>query len=411
MFLLKLAFKNLTRHKRRTLITSSVIAMAIFTYIFIDSLMLGMENLSYDNIINLETAHVQISNPDYWEKREELALENLIKMDDNIIKEIKKLDSFSGYAKELKFSARLNNGIEEIPVSVLGIEAEEYLKIYKTEDYLIKGDFFKKGENGAVLGNSLANLMELKAGDYITLLFKTKEGTYNTIDTEIKGIVNTSHPTINDSTVYVPLNRAYQALNLDGELSRISVRLKGSKHTASALATFNEAFSSKSNIKAFSWRDSAQAVIAMSQAQNLENLTILGIILIIAVVGIINTIILSALERMEEIGMMKALGMKEKEIIFSFMVEATGIGILGGLLGILLSVIGISIFNIFGLNLETFAGEEFLQMPMLGRIYCGWNINSFVFVVTFAIVVTFLASFFPALWAARKDPVKSIYHR
>ena len=140
---------------------------------------------------------------------------------------------------------------------------------------------------------------------------------------------------------------------------------------------------------------------------------ILAIILTLAAVGVVNTVILSALERMEELGMMKAMGMHEKEIIFVFMGEAAGIGFIGGVIGIILGSLGLWIFNLYGLDMSFFTGGGDINygFPLTGTIYAGWELSSYLFVFVYGMIVSILASILPARWAARKDPVKSIYHR
>jgi len=147
--------------------------------------------------------------------------------------------------------------------------------------------------------------------------------------------------------------------------------------------------------------------------QEIETQVVLAVILTLAAVGIINTVILSALERMEELGMMKALGMHEREIVYTFMGEAAGIGIIGGVMGIILGIIGLAIFNINGIDMAavTGGGDFDYGFPLSGTIYAGWEISSFIFVFVYGVGISMLASIFPALWAARKDPVKAIYHR
>ena len=81
MFLTKLAFKNLVRHRTRTLAVGLIIAFAVFFYIMFDSLMAGMNEMSYEAIIDYETGHLQIVSSAYWEEEEKLPLDNLIPLD------------------------------------------------------------------------------------------------------------------------------------------------------------------------------------------------------------------------------------------------------------------------------------------------------------------------------------------
>jgi len=256
-------------------------------------------------------------------------------------------------------------------------------------------------------------LMDLKVNDYITLLIRTKEETFNTIDLEIGGLVNTPHPVINNGIVFVPLNVAQQALNVENAVSMITIKTNREKEIIPIIDEINQIFQKKSiNIKAYSWRESAKTVIAVSTAQDAETAIVLTVILMIGMIGIINNVILSALERTREIGMMKALGMREWEIVLVFMVEASGVGIIGGLAGCLLGAVGVGCMVKYGYDLSYIGGDMSLYgVPVIDKIYGIWNLPSFVFIFFLGVVLALFSSMVPAYWAAHKDPVKAIYHR
>jgi len=412
MFSFKLGLKNLTRQKRRNLITILVIAFAFFGYLFMDSVMGGMEEMSFSNIKNFETGNIQIAYPQYWEEREELPLENLIYLNQDIEESIKNTDGLLGISPELRFMANLNNGIDETAVIGLGIVPEKYNEVYTTQQYLVAGSMFAPGESKAVIGERLAELMDLKINDYITLLVRTKEETFNTIDVEIGGLMNTPNPMINNGIVFVPLDIAQQALNVENSVSMLRLKISsGEEEKIKKVLTKN--FQQKDlNLKAYSWEEFAETVIALSTAKKSGIATILSVVLLIGMIGIINNVILSALERTAEIGMMKALGMREWEIVFVFMVEATGIGILGGLAGCLIGFAGVSWMAKYGYDLSYIGGDmSQFGIPILDKIYGAWNYSAFSFLFILGVVVALLSSILPAFWAAHKDPVKAIYHR
>src|SRR6056297_1867319 len=130
-------------------------------------------------------------------------------------------------------------------------------------------------------------------------------------------------------------------------------------------------------LQAYNWQESAKNVIALAVAKKSGAGAVLSVVLLIGMVGIINNIILSALERTSEIGMMKALGMKEWEIVFVFMVEATGIGILGGSAGCLLGFIGVRWLVNDGFDLTALYGNLFdwaeYGIPIMDKVYGVWN--------------------------------------
>jgi len=255
--------------------------------------------------------------------------------------------------------------------------------------------------------------MDLKVNDYITLLVRTKEETFNTIDLEIGGLINTPDPLINNGIVFVPLDVARQALNVENGVSMITVKANQGKEINSIIDDMNQNFQrEKLNIKAYSWKESAKNVIAVNTAQDAETAIVLTVILLIGMIGIINNVILSSLERTAEIGMMKALGMREWEIVLVFMIEATGIGIIGGLAGCLLGAAGVGLMVKYGYDLSYIGGDMSLYgIPILDKIYGVWNLPSFVFIFFLGIIFALFSSMIPAYWAAHKDPVKAIYHR
>jgi putative ABC transport system permease protein len=412
VFSLKLGLKNLTRQKRRNIITIFVIAFSFFGYLFMDSIMGGMEEMSFSNIKNYDTGNIQVMHPEYWEDREKLPLENLIYLNQDTIDGIKNMDGVIGVSPELRFQANLNNGIDETVVLGLGISPEQYSEIFATQNYIFEGSMFAPGESKAVIGVKLAELMDLKVNDYITLLVRTKEDTFNTIDVEISGLLNSPNPMINNGIVFVPLDIAQQALNIGNGVSLFALKTASGNEDKITKALMNSFKEKNLDLKAYSWRESAASVIALSAAKKGGAATILSVVLLIGMIGIVNNVILSALERTGEIGMMKALGMREWEIVFVFMVEATGIGILGGLAGCLIGFAGISYMAKYGFDLSYMGGDmsEF-GIPILDRIYGTWNIPAFGFLFILSVMVALLSSIMPAYWAAHKDPVKAIYHR
>jgi len=412
MFSIKLGLKNLSRQKRRNIITILVIAFAFFGYLFMESMMNGMEEMSFDNIKHFETGNIQIAYPEYWKDKDELPLEHLIEWDSELEKDLRQTEGVMGLSPELRFSANLNNGIDEMRVIGVGIIPENYNQVFETQDYFLEGSMSALEQSQAVIGEQMAELLDLTINDYVILLVRTKEDTFNTIDVEIGGIVKTLNPVMNNRMVLVPLNLAQERLNVEDGISMLS--LKTSSGEEETVIQSFEGYFRQENLpfQAYTWQESAKNVIALAVAKKSGAGAVLSVVLLIGMVGIINNIILSALERTSEIGMMKALGMKEWEIVFVFMVEATGIGVLGGLTGCLLGLVGVNWVVKNGISFG-FLGEDMSKygIPILDRLYGVWNGSTFYYIFFLGIFVAILSSIIPAYWASHKDPVEAIYHR
>jgi len=415
MFLTKLAFKNLTRHRNRTLITSIIIAFAVLAYIMYDSLIGGMSEMSYEMIIDYETGHLQVVNEEYWQKEneeKELPLEHLLSTSNEMSREIQGMAGFQGISCELNFQARLSNGLDELPVIGKGIDPEAFSRVFALENQFVEGSMFALGENRAVLGKRLADLMELTVGDYLTLLVKDKNETFNTIEAEITGLVHTGNPNINQNIVYLPLDLVEDGLNVDGQVSKAIIRLEDKNMAADRAEELEVSLKQiQGNLTVYPWNE--LEAVSFIDAAEMEKQVIFVIILMIGAIAIINTVILAALERMGEIGMMKALGLQNKEVVYTFVMESTGIGMLGGAIGILMGLAGAWLMAEYGVDFAALGGMDVASfgMPILGRVYGVWNPAAFVGVFTFVVFISFVSSILPAYWAADKDPAKTIYHR
>lgn len=416
MFLTRLAWKNLARHRNRTLITASIIAFAIFFYLLLDSLIGGMTEMSYEMIINYEAGHLQVVTEEYWAEEEELPLKNLMAPEPQLMTGIKNVPGYQGSSAELNFQAMLSNGINELPVIGRGINPQDFAGVIDLTDYFVEGEMLRadgrasSGVSQAVIGKRLADLLKLRTGDYITLLVKDKNETFNTIEAEISGLLHTRNPLVNQGVVYLPLDLAQQALDVGDRVSKVLIRLEDKNRAPGVAGELEEQIKSiHPQLEVHSW-DQLEAV-TVAGAKQMGNQLIMTIILLIAAIAIINTVILAALERMEEIGMMKAMGLQTKEVIFTFVLESTGIGLLGGICGVLFGLIGVGLFTVIGLDFSILIDMAPFGIPVIGKIYGVWNPSSFITVFAFGVIVSLLSSILPAYWAADKDPIKAIYPR
>lgn len=280
------------------------------------------------------------------------------------------------------------------------------------EGQFVEGEIFTPGEYRAVIGKRLADLLKLQTGEYITLLVKDKNNTFNTIDLEIAGLVHTVNPNVNNYHVYLPLDLVQQALDVGNQVSKVVLRLADRSLAADLAGRLQNSLNKDHpNITVIPWNQ--MEALAFEDVSHLENQLILMITLLIAAIAIINTVILSALERMGEIGMMKAMGLQTREVVYTFVLESTGIGILGGLAGLLFGAAAVWALVSYGMDWGAMMGGVDMTsfgIPVVGRTYGVWNPGAFLFVFLFAVLVSSLSSILPSYWAASKDPVKAIDH-
>ncbi|WP_027339827.1 ABC transporter permease [Halonatronum saccharophilum] len=414
MYLFKIAARNLFRRKKRMFIISSILALAVITFLLIDSFMIGMMDLSFGNVIDFETPHIEIGREEFFiqaDDGQELPLEETFIPEKYMLEEIKASDGFLAVTPVLDFSASFIAGREEFPVLVRSIETDSFGGVFKNEDYLVEGEFVEAGDSGVVIGNQMAEFFDLEIGDFYTLRFQDKNGYFSTIEGEVRGITTTPHPQMNMGVVFVARDYAVSRLGVEEDnISQLMVRVENRDLALSSAQSLANKFKN-TDYQVRSYRDASEMLVSLEAWGYLETYFILALILIVGAIGIINTIVLSALERIEEIGMMKAMGLKVNQIVRVFLLEAAGIGVIGGLVGCIISALINHFFVNYGLDLDLYLDAESMGLPISGRLYGVWNASSFLLIFILVILIALIASIIPSYWAARKDPVDAIHHR
>ena len=188
--------------------------------------------------------------------------------------------------------------------------------------------------------NGWAADLGARVGYPLTLRVRTRYGAYETMDLTIVGLINTPNPQINKGTVFLPLSTANYYLDMDGALTEIALlpasSFGRSRDPAPMIRQINSLLADKRlDLRAHSWKELAPDYVAMAAMKSTGSRIILFLVFVIAAVGISNTMLMAVFERIRELGMMRALGMSDRQIWLAFLMEAGGIGLIGAVGGLI----------------------------------------------------------------------------
>ncbi len=417
-FIFTLAMKNLSRYKRRTAITAIAIAFGLMMFIIVDSLLLGVEQESVRNLIWYETSSVRIHTKEHWPDRLLFPLEEGIEQPQKVI-DLLKQDGYTATERTM-FKADMILYSEDfgedgnLSVMVTGIDPEQDNEVFHFEDTLLEGRFLNKGEqNGMLLGSWLAEDIGAEIGYWVTLVTRGNGGFFEAIDVQVVGIVNCPNPNVNRTLVMMDKDTAGAVLGMDGAVTEIDILLPGRSDVDIEVNKIQATLGANGldNLEARSWREMAKDYLAIAEAKRGGTGVILFLVFIIAAVGISNTMLMAMYERTRELGMMRALGMKDNHIRLAFIIEAGGIGLLGALAGILLGALA----NIFLANVGINIGFLLRDMDIGYRIQSimrgTWSIKSFIITFVSGIFLSMLVSFFPIRRALKMDIPTCLRHQ
>lgn len=416
-FILQLAAKNLMRYKRRTAITAVAIAFGLMMYVFVDSLLLGAELESMRNLRWYETASLRVHDSAYWEDRYFLPLDASIESPQPIL-DLLKTEGITATART-SFAADMilyQDDFGEdgnMSVQVTAINPATDFDVYRFENTLIEGRFLQSGEmDGIVLGSWFAEDIGAKVGYWVTLVTRGKGGFYEAFDMEIVGIINCPNPNVNRSLVMMDIQAADLYLAMDGSISSIDIVL-GEK---SNLNEVEQSLQPKlqaidADLTLYTWEDLARDYLAILEAKQGGTGMILFLVFIIAAVGVSNTMLMAMYERMRELGMMRALGMRDRDILLAFLFEAGGIGLLGSVVGILLGCLA----NLYLVNVGFDFGFMLRDMDIGFRIQNvmrgAWSIPTLIKAFLSGIGLSMIVAFLPIRRALKLDIPTCLHHQ
>ena len=406
--------RNLLRRRGRTLVIAGLLAVAVVFFLFMESLMTGMMDVSFGNVIDYETPHIEIGREEFFARagdEQGLPPAETFLPGEDVLTAIRAREGFVALTPVLDFSAVLAATGYEFPVRVRSVDPDTFGDVFRNQEHLLEGSFVEPNGPGLVIGSRLADVFDLEVGDLCTLLLQDDQGSLITVQGSIRGILSVPHPDMNLGTVFMGRDRAAELLGIEeGRVSHIMVRMESRDQALTEAEELADQLAGY-DLAVRSYRDASELLVSLEAWGYLETYVILALFLLVGAIGITSAIVLGAIERVREIGMMKALGLRESEIVRVFLIEAGGIGAIGGLIGCALGAGVVYWLSNYGISMEAFLDLEALGVPMGDHIYGAWTTSSFAMILVFVTLVAVAASVLPAYWAARKDPVEAIQHR
>ncbi|MGE4453086.1 MAG: ABC transporter permease [Sphaerochaeta sp.] len=413
-FILHLAVKNLSRYKRRTAITAVAIAVGLMMYIIVDSILRGGSMESMRNLRWYETASLRIYAEDYWEDRAFLPLESSIEDPQSIISLIE--DEQTKATVRTTFAADMILYSEDfgedgnMSVKVTAIDPKQDFEVYRFDDTLQEGRFLEPGEmDGIVLGSWFAEDIGAEVGYWVTFLTRGKGGFYEAFDMQIVGIVNCPNPNVNRTLVMMDIQAADTYLEMENSVTSIDILLPEKADLEEKRNAIQASL--PDTLKVYTWEDLAQDYLALIEAKQGGTGMILFLVFIIAAVGVSNTMLMAMYERIRELGMMRALGMKDRDILLSFLFEAGGIGLIGSMVGIALG----SLVNIYLVHTGIDFGFMFRDMDIGFRISSvmrgAWSLSTSLKAFFAGVFLSMLVAVFPIRRALKLDIPTCLHHQ
>ncbi len=408
-FLLSLAWKNLSRYRRRSFITAIAILAGLSIYIVADSMFAGIEQDSERNFVFYEAGAAQVMDARFFNEIDYLPLKYAIVNPTAVREALAPLGVRS--TPRIRFMGELFNGEDSQAVLMVALDPATDGSVLRLRESVTEGTYLGAEASRIMVGRLLAEDLKAGLGDTLTLRTRTRDGAFQTADLELSGIIDSPNPYLNKGVGFISLAAADDLLQMQGAVTEILVSADNWRKPERLAASMTGALEGKfPGLTVKSWRDLGQDFINLVQMHQGVYGLLLFLVFIIAGVGISNTMLMAVYERFREIGMMRALGMKDGALRLAFLLEAGGIGLIGSLGGVLVGACLSYVVVRWGIDYTTLIGRMDFGYRITGVFRGAWNPPTMVAAFILGIVSSMVVSLIPASRALRREITECLRH-
>ena len=409
VLLFKLAWRNLWRNRRRTLLVVMAMAMMMSFLIMYDSMIFGFESAVYGNAIKLMGGNIQVRANGY----EDSYSPNPMLPMGNGLDVVQAAESQSGVEAALRHAntgGLLSNREGAFSVSINGIEPEKEAPVNPIfqEEFLYDGRLLESTDEDVVfIGKGLADAMEIGVGDRISMSGKSTNEEMRKRTMTIIGIYDINLASLERQVLYISLSEAQLLYDLGDNITEVILYTEVTGKEDPIVEALN---TSLTGYEITTWKS---AIPELSSTVEMKNAVMTGfsaVILGIAAIGIFNILLMAIYERTQEIGLLGAIGVKPRQISLLFLFEGIMVGLVGAVAGTILGYLITLVLGIYGINYG-FAVDMIDYMALMGtHIYPVFDFNLTLQRAGMVAVISTLAALYPAMEASRREPADALHH-
>ena len=389
---LTLAWRNLWRNRKRSLISMSSVLFAVLLAITFNSMERGSYERMIESMVTYSTGYVQIQDPLF---EEEPSMDNALLFDEELKEVVKQLSSPVDY-----WVPRIQNfalvATDEVTrgIMVMGVDPEKERRMNNLTDDLITGDFVVTGDDGIVLAEGLASILKVTTGDTLTLLSQGFQGATAAGRFGVKGIIRMKVPEMNNNTIYMSLPAAQWFYMAEERLTSLVLMPHDPKRSRAIVEELNSKLDSDW-YRALHWEELLKDLLTLMKFDTTSTLLMMLILYIVVGFGIFGTIITMMIERQREFGMLISLGMKRSRLAMVCFFESLFISLTGAAAGMLLSVPLVLYFHHFPIRLTGEMADAIVDAGFEPVMPFSDNPQVFISQALVVLVIAFLIGLYP----------------
>ena len=402
---LRLAWRNIWRHKRRTVIIVLAMSMSLSLMMFYDGLMNGFTDAIYGNAVKVLGGNIQIHAEGY---RAEVGSTPLLPLTDAqaVVNAAEADTNVVAATQRINTGGLVTNREGAFAVVITGIEPEKEVQVNLIGQYVTEGrNLVSDDGDNILIGKGLADAMDVTVGDRITLVGRSQNKEMRQRTMTIVGVFDLGMADIEKQTVYISLNEAQALYELSGP-TEVAIFLEHLGQEEQVITSLQASLPGY-EIESFqaNYPDLANAIDSKGGVMNVFSV----IIIAIAGVGILNLLLMAVYERTREIGVLGAMGLKANQIALLFILEGTMIGLVGVVVGIALGLALNGYLMKVGMDFGSLTQAASYMALIKDKVYPTLGVEKLFMRASMVAVISALASVIPAIEAGRREPAEALH--
>jgi ABC-type lipoprotein release transport system permease subunit len=404
---IKMAWRNMWRNWRRTMIATIAIVLGLILLIFMSALIEGSDQAMFGNAVRLYGGNIQIHAPGFRVKANRLPMLPLESADEVVLVALAQPQVIVA-SKRINTGGMVSDREGTYPVTITGIQPAVEAPTSLVAENVTQGRFLQDDDESAIIvGKGLADLLDVSVGDRVTLIGRRQNESMRQHSMTIIGVYDLGLPEAEKGMVFITLSDAQSLYNLRDQETEVAISLES---VGQEKALMSALLVDLPDYEVDSW-ETLRPELRQTMDIKATFTSIFGlIVLLIASIGILNLMLMAVFERTREMGVLAALGMKGRQLMGLFLLEGIFIGFVGAVIGCILGWALVWAVGQVGLDFS-FASQAGEITALMGeRIYPSISIMDIIGNGIAVMVIAALASLYPALQASRKEPAEALHH-
>ena len=394
----RLAYRNLFRNTRRTALTCLLISCSLAALMLVDGFILGMLKVMIETTTKTFAGEAQIHRRGFLDSFDS----DLYIVDTDSIESVLAADKrVAAYSVRTATGGMISSSNNMAGGLIYGVAPDQEASVSKLKTAIVKGRYFTGGQTDILIGEDMADLLEVDLGDRLVLtLAEVDGGELSQALFRLSGIFRFGMRELDKSLVFIPLAKSREILGMETGGHEVAMQFVDPKDAANPNLSLFQNLSTGDN-EALGWPDFFPQIQAMLEMVDYSTLIIAVVLFLLASFGVINSMFMSIYERIYEFGVIKAIGTQPKQLVQLILMEAFVLGLISVVFGLLLGGLSSYYFSIEGIPLGEF---EFEGISLADSIKTQLKLNQFIDFPFYVMLLTIAASIYPARFAARIIP-------